>query len=302
MIRIGSRGSELALWQANHIAAALRERALEVSIDVIRTTGDRMQEIALAQAGSKGVFTKEIEEALVEKRIDLAVHSLKDLPTQLAPEFTLAAIPERADPRDVFVSVEFGSFFDLPSGARVGTGSPRRHTQLRAVRDDLEYIEFRGNVDTRLRRLQESQAQAIVLAAAGLERLNRTEWIRQRFEPEQLCPAAGQGALAIESRAGDAAILETVGFLDHLDTRFAVTAERAALSALGGGCRVPIGVYCRREGASFRIDGVVAGVRGHDFVRASSSGTDPWALGNVLATVLLKNGAERMLFAAERNG
>ena len=153
------------------------------------------------------MFTKEIEEALVEKRIDLAVHSLKDLPTELAPEFVLAAIPERADPRDAFVSIEFDSFFELPSGAKVGSSSPRRQTQLRNLRADLEYIEFRGNVDTRLRKLEEGQAQAIILAASGLDRLGRTEWIRQRFDVEHLCPAAGQGALAIECRVGDSKLM-----------------------------------------------------------------------------------------------
>jgi hydroxymethylbilane synthase len=300
MIRIGSRGSQLALWQANHIADALRSQGHEVGIEIIRTTGDRLQEITFAQVGAKGMFTKEIEEALLEKRIDLAVHSLKDLPTELAPEFTLAAIPERADPRDVFVSVEYASFFDLPAGARVGSGSPRRQTQLRALRHDLEYIEFRGNVDTRLRKLEEGQAQAIVLAASGLDRLGRTEWIRQRFDPEHLCPAAGQGALAIECRADDSATHKILAFLDRPDTRFAVTAERAALNALGGGCQVPIGMYCRREGESFRMNGVVASLEGEDRIAASTTGIHAEELGRELAAVLLKNGADGILFAGRQ--
>jgi hydroxymethylbilane synthase len=299
LIRIGSRGSQLALWQANYIAVALRSRGHEVSIEIIKTTGDQMQAVALAKVGTKGMFTKEIEEALVERRIDLAVHSLKDLPTELAPEFALAAFPERADPRDAFVSLRYASFFDMPSGSKVGTGSPRRQTQLRSLRDDLEYIEFRGNIDTRLRKLQEGQAQAIILAASGLERLGSTEWIRQRFDPGNLCPAAGQGALAIECRADETVTHEAVAFLDHADTRFAVTAERAALNALGGGCQVPIGMFCRREGASFRIDGVVAGAEGRDIVRASTLGTGAGALGEAVAGLLLKNGAEALLFAAK---
>ena len=306
MIRIGSRGSQLALWQSNHIAAALRSQGHEVAIEIIRTTGDRLQEITFAEVGTKGMFTKEIEEALIEGRIDLAVHSLKDLPTELAPEFAIAAIPRRADPRDAFVSVEYESFFDLPPGAKVGSSSPRRQTQLRALRPDLEYIEFRGNVDTRLRKLQEGQAQAIILAASGLDRLERTEWIRQRFDPEHLCPAAGQGALAIECRAGDAPTHEKIAFLDHADTRFAVTAERAALQALGGGCQVPIGMYCRREGdvpddvlPDFHISGVVASVDGHQHVRATIAGTDPHKLGESLAALLLKNGADSILFAGK---
>jgi hydroxymethylbilane synthase len=300
VIRIGSRGSQLALWQANHIADALRSRGHEVAIEIIRTTGDRLQEVTFAEVGTKGMFTKEIEEALVEGRIDLAVHSLKDLPTELAPEFTLAAIPERADPRDAFVSVEYGSFFELPAGSRVGSSSPRRQTQLRALRSDLEYAEFRGNVDTRLRKLAEGKAQAIILAASGLDRLGRTEWIRQRFDVEHLCPAAGQGALAIECRADDIATHTTLTFLDDADTRFAVTAERAALSALGGGCQVPIGMYCRREGEVFRMNGVVSSLEGEDRVAASTTGVDAEALGRELAAVLLKNGAEAILFAGKQ--
>ncbi|AXC15047.1 Porphobilinogen deaminase [Acidisarcina polymorpha] len=302
MIRIGSRGSQLALWQSNHIAAALRANGHHVEIEIIRTTGDRLQEVTFAEVGTKGMFTKEIEEALIAERIDLAVHSLKDLPTELAPEFTLAALPERADPRDAFVSVDFHSFFDLPAGAKVGSSSPRRQTQLRTLRHDLEYIEFRGNVDTRLRKLQEGQAQAIILAASGLDRLGRTEWIRQRFDPEQLCPAPGQGALAIECRAADAATHQALAFLDHPDTRFAVTAERAALNALGGGCQVPIGVYCRREGDTFRIHGVVASNPGSSrggeaHISASTTGSQAEELGRTLAAVLLRNGAESILFA-----
>jgi hydroxymethylbilane synthase len=300
LIRIGSRGSKLALWQANHIADALRAKGSEVEIEIIRTTGDRLQDVPVAQVGTKGMFTKEIEEALVESRIDLAVHSLKDLPTELAAEFTLAAFPERADPRDAFVSVNYASFFDLPAGARVGSGSPRRQTQLRALRHDLEYIEFRGNVDTRLCKLEEGHGQAIILAASGLDRLGRTEWIRQRFDVEHLCPAAGQGALAIECRAGDFDTQKTIAFLDHADTRFAVTAERAALNALGGGCQVPIGMYCRREGESFRISGVVASVDGDGHVAASTSGSDAEELGHTIAGVLLKNGADAILFAEKQ--
>jgi hydroxymethylbilane synthase len=300
LIRIGSRGSQLALWQANHIAEALRGEGHEVAIEIIRTTGDRLQEIAFAEVGTKGMFTKEIEEALIAGRIDLAVHSLKDLPTELAPEFALAAIPERADARDAFVSVEFASFFDLPAGAKVGSSSPRRQAQLRTLRPDLEYIEFRGNVDTRLRKLEQGRAQAIVLAASGLDRLGRTEWIRQRFDVEHLCPAAGQGALAIECRAGDSATAAALAFLDHADTRFAVTAERAALHALGGGCQVPIGMYCRRQGESFRINGVVASLEGTGHVAASTTGLDAEELGGEIAAVLLKNGAEAMLFAGKR--
>jgi hydroxymethylbilane synthase len=244
-LRIGSRGSQLALWQANHIAGLLRGQGHSVEIEIIKTTGDRLQEFTFAEVGSKGMFTKEIEEALAAGRVDLAVHSLKDLPTELPEPFALAATPKRVDPRDAFVSVKYGSLAELPRGARVGTSSQRRRAQLRSLRPDIEAVEFRGNVDTRLRKLAEGQVDAILLAAAGLERLGKTEWVRERMEPQDFCPAAGQGALGIETRKDDEATIAAVAFLDDAETRFAVTAERAALAALGGGCQVPIGVYCR---------------------------------------------------------
>src|SRR6201993_3764772 len=224
-LRIGSRGSQLALWQANHIAGRLRERGHSVDIEIIKTTGDRLQEVTFAQVGSKGMFTKEIEEALPDGRVALAVHSLKDLPTELPPGFALAATPARVDPRDVFVSVQYADLSALPSGAKVGTSSQRRRAQLKELRPDVEAVEFRGNVDTRLRKLAEGQVEAILLAAAGLDRLEKTEWVRERLEPKDFCPAAGQGSLGIETRKGDAATIAAVGFLDDPATRFAVTAE-----------------------------------------------------------------------------
>ena len=259
MIRIGSRGSQLALWQAEHIAAALQSLGHESAIKVIRTTGDRMQGVAFAKVGTKGMFTKEIEEALFEGRIDLAVHSLKDLPTVLDPAFALGAIPRRADPRDALISERYASFAELPPGAKLGTSSVRRQAQLRAHRRDLDYVEFRGNVDTRLRKLAAGEVAACVLASAGLDRLGYTAALRERFDPLILCPAPGQGALAIETRADDAGTLAAIAGLDDPHTRFAVTAERAALHGLGGGCQVPIGVYCARvPGAdAWSIAGVV---------------------------------------------
>ncbi len=233
------------MWQANHIAALLRGQGHTVEIEIIKTTGDRLQEVTFAQVGSKGMFTKEIEEALAEGRVDLAVHSLKDLPTELPELFALAATPPRVDPRDVFVSVKYESLADLPRGAKVGTSSQRRKAQLKALRPDIEAIEFRGNVDTRLRKLMEGQVDAILLAAAGLDRLEKTEWVRERLEPKEFCPAAGQGSLGIETRKDDASTIAAVAFLDDTNTRFAVSVERAALAALGGGCQVPIGVYVR---------------------------------------------------------
>ena len=262
-IRIGSRGSQLALWQANHIAAALRDAGHAVEIEIIRTTGDRMQQPESAEAaaeslaplpGGKGIFIKEIEEALAEGRIDLAVHSLKDLPTELDPRFTLAAIPPRVDARDAWVCEKYWALHTLPLGGRVGTTSPRRQAQLLALRPDLKLVEIRGNVDTRLRKLAEGACDALVLASAGLDRLNRAEWVHQRFAVDELCPAPGQGALALETRASSYAVFEepdrdnyirtAVAALDHSETRFSIEVERTVLDALGGGCQIPIGVHC----------------------------------------------------------
>lgn len=306
-LRIGSRGSQLALWQAHHIAGLLRGAGHTVEIEVIKTTGDRLQEVTFAQVGSKGMFTKEIEDALAEGRVDLAVHSLKDLPTELPEPFALAATPPRVDPRDVLVSVDYMNLAALPEGARVGTSSQRRRAQLKAVRPDIDAVEFRGNVDTRLRKLAERQVDAILLAAAGLDRLGRTDWIRERLDPGHFCPAAGQGSLGIETRKGDEATLAAVAFLDHADTRFAVTAERTALAALGGGCQVPIGIYCRpcvsaplREtGAWDEIFAVVASPVTGQVVRVHHAspreGNDAVALGRLAAQMLLDAGAGPLL-------
>lgn len=258
MTRIGSRGSALARWQAEHIAGQLRSRGHQVSIEILVTTGDRMQQAPFLEVGTKGMFTREIEEALADGRIDLAVHSLKDLPTVLGEGFVIACIPSRADPRDAFVSVRYDSFGLLPQGAVVGTSSLRRQAQLRVLRPDLDVRELRGNVDTRLRKLQEGRYDAIVLAAAGLDRLDQTQWVRERFSPQAMCPAAGQGALAIECRAGDGATAAMVAGLDHSATRFAVTVERAALATLEGGCHLPVGIHCENTAAGWMVAATVA--------------------------------------------
>jgi hydroxymethylbilane synthase len=306
-LRIGSRGSQLALWQANHIAALLRGEGHTVEIEIIKTTGDRLQEVTFAQVGSKGMFTKEIEEALADGRVDLAVHSLKDLPTDLPEPFALAATPARVDPRDAFVSVNYTSLASLPKGAKVGTSSQRRRAQLKALRPDIDALEFRGNVDTRLRKLAEGQVDAILLASAGLERLGKTDWLRERLDPKNFCPAAGQGALGIESRKGDAATIEAVAFLDHEPTRFAVTAERAALAALGGGCQVPIGIHCRAGIAiagsgiatTDEVFAVVADPETGMAVRvhlcAQRTDGDPTSLGRRVAKMLIDAGAGPIL-------
>ncbi len=306
-LRIGSRGSQLALWQANHIAGLLRAQGHEVEIVIIRTTGDRLQEVSFAQVGSKGMFTKEIEEALADGRVDLAVHSLKDLPTELPEGFTLAATPPRVDPRDALVSVHHTSLAALPHGARVGTSSQRRRAELKALRPDLEAVEFRGNVDTRLRKLGEGQVDAILLASAGLDRLGRAEWVKERLDPKDFCPAAGQGCLGIETRKDDAATLDAVAFLDDVDTRFAVTAERVTLATLGGGCQVPIGVHCRpvRDGADAsnrqdEIFAIVAHPETGEILRIHHTAprNDAVALGKLAAQMLIENGAGPLLALA----
>ena len=302
VLRIGSRGSKLALWQAHHIADRLRAAGYEVAIEIIRTLGDAMQHVPFAEVGgerdAKGMFTKEIEEALYEGRIDLAVHSLKDLPTELAEPFTIAAIPERVDPRDAFVSVLYASFEALPHGARIGTSSLRRQAQLKAQRQDVECVEFRGNVDTRLRKLAEGQVDAIILASAGLERLGLTVHRRECFSPLVLCPAAGQGALAIEARVGDARTLAALSFLDDGATRYAVTAERAALAALGGGCQVPIGIHCFSGDEGYSVVSAVAAPDGSEVLRVvldRQSGVEAEHLGRKVAAALLGQGAARLL-------
>ncbi len=297
MIRIGSRGSQLARWQADHIADALRALGHEVEIQLIQTTGDRLQGVPFAHVGSKGMFTKEIEDAMVEGRIDLAVHSLKDLPTELAPPFVIAAVPKRVDPRDAFVSERFASMDALPRGAKIGTSSLRRQSQLRARWPQFEYVEFRGNVDTRLRKVHDGVVDAAVLAAAGLDRLGYTKWLRTRFSPEVLCPAPGQGALAVECRADNAALRASLASLDDADTRFAVTAERIALAVLGGGCQVPIGVYCHRDSDDFCIQGCVSSPDGSEILRAQRAGADAERLGTELADALLRAGALQLLAA-----
>lgn len=308
-VRIGTRGSALARWQAEHVAAWLRARGADAAIEVLTTTGDRMQQSPFQQVGTKGMFTKEIEEALLEKRIDLAVHSLKDLPTELPKKFTLACIPEREDARDAFVSMRHEKFSALPRNAVVGTSSLRRQAQLRALRPDLDVRELRGNVDTRLRKLQEDQCDAIVLAAAGLDRLQRTEWVRERFAPNEMCPAAGQGALAIECRADDRKTQTLIAALEHAPTRFAVTVERAVLGALEGGCHVPVGVHCRHVADAWAVTGMVARPDGSQVLweemridGARASLTEAKSAGVALAERLLRRGAGEFLIAMENAG
>ena len=294
-LRIGSRGSQLALWQANHIASLLRGEGHVVEIEIIHTTGDKITDVALAKVGAKGMFTKEIEEALADKRVDLAVHSLKDLPTELAEQFQIAAIPKREDPRDAFCSVKFSGIEALPHGARVGTSSLRREAQLRSVRPDLVVHPLRGNVDTRLRKLESGEYDAIILASAGLRRLGKTERIRQVLAVEMMCPAAGQGALGIESRAGDPVVREALAFLDDAAARAETSCERALLGSLGGGCQVPIGANAKAHDGKLHLEAIVASPDGKSLLRESLDGTDAVSLGKEAAEKLLARGGATIL-------
>lgn len=299
-LRIGTRGSELALWQAKHVAVALRGRGHEVTLEVIKTTGDKFAEAALAEVGSfsgttKGIFTKEIEEALGAGRVDLAVHSLKDLPTELPQGFALAAILPREDAKDALVAQRFNSLADLPHHARVGTSSLRREAQLRALRPDVEVLPLRGNVGTRLQKLERAEFDAIVLAASGLQRLNRAAAIRQIFKYEEMCPAAGQGALAIEVRDEDGSTREAVKFMDDTETRKATDCERALLARLGGGCQVPIGAFARAGAAQLELIAKVGRRDGSDMLVERGQGNDPQKLGAAVAQKLIKRGAAEIL-------
>lgn len=346
VIRIGSRGSQLALWQANHVADRLRAGGHAVEIEIIRTTGDRLQptesasgeaisEMAAEIAGAvspgvlaegKGIFIKEIEEALAEGRIDLAVHSLKDLPTCLDDRFMLAAIPERADSRDVWVCEPYWALHTLPTGGRIGTTSPRRRAQLLALRPDVQFVELRGNIDTRLRKLEAGECDALVLAAAGLDRLGRTTSVHQRFAFDELTPAPGQGALGLETRAPHYAVFAEPGrdedvrvaaaALDHAGTRFAVTVERAALDALGGGCSLPVGIHCAPmapmapmitttgadvdSSGGWRVYAQVVAPDGERVIALTADynvGADPEELGGEIAEILKDRGAADLLEA-----
>ncbi|MGH9619758.1 MAG: hydroxymethylbilane synthase [Bryobacteraceae bacterium] len=265
LLTIGSRGSQLALWQARHVASLLRGMDIESRIEIIKTTGDRLPTAALIEAGGKGLFTKEIEDALLDGSIDLAVHSLKDLPTGQPEGLTIAAIPEREDPRDAIAGCQLES---LPHGARVGTSSERRRAQLLALRPDLDVQPVRGNVDTRIRKLKEGRYAAIVLALAGLRRLGLENEAAQILTPDQMCPAAGQGALAIETRSGDAAVCLP---LDHEPTRQAVACERAILGGLGGGCHLPVGAFAQVQDGWIQVQAVAVSPDGVRLARASAN-------------------------------
>jgi hydroxymethylbilane synthase len=293
-IRIGTRGSALALWQANHVQARLAALGHEVEIRVIVTTGDRILDRRLENVGGKGAFLKEIEEAILAGEVDLAVHSLKDVPTLQPAGLTLCALLERADPRDALLSSGV-RLAELPQGAVVGTTSLRRQALLGALRPDLVVEPLRGNVDTRIRRLREGRFQAILLAMAGVTRLGRAGEVTEALDPRQFVPAPGQGAIALECRNEDQAVRAAVAPLDHAATARAVAAERAFLEALGGGCNVPLGAHATTSGEQVEIAGFVASTDGRTMLRGEARGGAPVAVGQALASDLRARGAAPLL-------
>jgi hydroxymethylbilane synthase len=285
------------------VRGTLGEAGIGAELVLIRTSGDRERETPLRALGGKGIFIKELEDALLEDRVDLAVHSMKDVPTELPSGLLIAAVCEREDVRDALVSRERLPLEALPRCARLGTGSLRRQAQLRARRPDLEMGEIRGNVDTRLAKLDRGEFDAIVLAKAGLQRLGLAERITELLSTDICLPAAGQGAIGIEVRGRDESVLSAVRQLDHAETHAAVEAERAVLAALEGGCQVPIGVWARMEAAKFVVDACVVAADGSDSLRAQRAGSpgDSLALARQVAEELLGRGAERLLRVAGRS-
>lgn len=298
-LRIGTRGSPLALWQAHYVADHLRALAAPRAVELIEieTSGDRIRDAALTQIGGDGVFTKEIQRALLAGSVDVAVHSLKDLPTTFIAGLTLAAVPERGPSGDAFISQKHRHFDELPPGAVVGTSSLRRRSQALHRRPDLNLINLRGNVETRLRKLAEQNLDAIILAEAGLRRLGLESAITELLDPQWMLPAVGQGALGLECRADDAATLGLLERLNHTPTRQAVLAERALLRGLGGGCLVPIGASARVEGSELSLRGAVLSGDGRQRIAAEHSGAaaEAESVGQQLAEMLLGSGARALL-------
>jgi hydroxymethylbilane synthase len=310
VIKIGTRGSKLALWQAEWVKSALEKGApgMAVELVVIKTKGDKIQDVPLAKVGGKGLFVKEIEEAILDGRVDLAVHSMKDMPAEIPEGLCIGAVPAREDPRDVLISGSGRRLDALPRGARIGTSSLRRAAQLRHGRPDLDVQPLRGNLDTRMRKLDEGQFDAVVLAAAGVKRLDLAHRITQSLAPETMLPAVGQGALCIEVRENDPRIGPLTSALDHRETRRTVTGERAFLHKLEGGCQVPIAAHGVIDGERLTLSGLVAELDGSAMIKETLSGpaADAGEIGLRLARRLLDRGAgdilERLKAEADENG
>ncbi|MDB9822703.1 hydroxymethylbilane synthase [Deltaproteobacteria bacterium] len=298
-LKIGTRGSKLALAQSGWIKGEIVARYPDVQVELvlIKTKGDKVLDSPLSKIGGKGLFVKEIEEALIKKDVDLAVHSIKDVPAELPAGLWLPVFPKREDPRDAFLSLDYNSIADLPKGATIGTGSLRRSSQLLHLRPDINIVPLRGNVDTRLKRLESGDVQAIMLAAAGLKRLGLSDKIRQLLPPEEFLPAIGQGALGLELRQDDERLLDLLGFLNNVPTELTIKAERALLKKLEGGCQVPIAGHGRLEGDHIILDGMVAELDGSVIIRDELKGamdqTEETGIG--LAEKLLSSGADKIL-------
>jgi len=304
-ISIGTRGSKLALWQAEWVKSEIQHlhSEIEISLIKIKTTGDMILDVPLAKIGGKGLFVKEIEEAILRHKVDMAVHSMKDVPTELPEGLHLAAICRREDPRDALISkvqsseFKVQSYKDLPHGATVGTSSLRRLCQLRNIRPDLKIVQLRGNLDTRIRKLDEGQFDAIIVAVAGVKRLGLAYRITEILEPEICLPAIGQGAIGIECRVNDKVINTILGDLNYQETSISVRAERALLRRLGGGCQVPIAAYARIEDGRVIMDGLVGSITGERVIKSHAEGKleDHERLGTNLAEDLLSRGAKEIL-------
>ncbi|ABE48306.1 hydroxymethylbilane synthase [Methylobacillus flagellatus] len=298
---IASRESALAMWQAQYIQGRLQTLYPETEVTILgmTTTGDQILDSPLARIGGKGLFVKELEQALADGRADLAVHSMKDVPMHLPPGFALAAISERDDPRDAFVSNDYPNLASLPAGSIVGTSSLRRQSQLQARFPGLKVESLRGNLQTRLRKLDEGQYAAIILAAAGLKRLGLASRIRESIDPDNSIPAVGQGALGIEINAERLDLLKVLAPLNHPETAACVEAERGMSRALAGSCQVPLGAFAQQHGDTLQMTGFVASIDGKEFLRESVQGPaeQPEALGQALAAKLVALGADRILAA-----
>jgi hydroxymethylbilane synthase len=297
-LRIGTRGSLLAKWQAEFVRKQIFQTSgIEGEIIIIKTTGDKMQQSALSQIGGKGIFIKELEDALLDESIDIAVHSVKDIPTEVPPGMSFPAICRREDVRDCLVSGNGATLASLRQGARVGTGSLRRQAQLRHARPDLDVRDLRGNVDTRLRKVESGEYDAVMLAKAGLDRLGWTHRISETLSPDVCMPAVGQGALGIECRASDAETSAALDKLNDVETRSAIVAERSLLSVLQGGCQVPLGAWARMEGNELVLDACVCSIDGLQYVkqRATAPPEQARGLGERMAHLLIEAGAQNIL-------
>jgi len=302
-LRIGTRGSLLAKWQAEYVRKRLfSATGMEAEIVVIKTQGDKFANSPLTQIGGKGIFIKELEDALLDESIDVAVHSVKDIPTEVHSRLSFPAVFRREDVRDCLVSASGATLAELRQGARIGTGSLRRQSQLRHLRPDLDVRELRGNVDTRLRKAQSGEYDAILLAKAGLDRLGWSDRITETFSPDVFLPAVGQGAIAAECRLSDSEAAEVLGTLDDAESRAAIVAERALLSALQGGCQVPIGAWARNERGEFVLEACVCSVDVAQYVRQRATATpgQAAALGEHVARLLLESGAQPILEEVSR--